>query len=92
MIVPKKPFWMRKVTYLRHIADTFIDQVPDIVLKTYPPAIALFQLTLYFNLTMAYPDRNKLQEIIDKYSEIVLKAQRGLEEKLRSIEEKEAAA
>ena len=92
MIVPKKPFWMRKVTYLRYIADTFIDQVPDIVLKTYPPAIALFQLTLYFNLTMAYPDRNKLQEIIDKYSEIVLKAQRGLEEKLRSIEEKEAAA
>ena len=85
MIVPKKPFWMRRATYLRHITDTFINQVPDRILKNYSPAVALFKLALIFNLTMAYPDRNKLQEIIDKYSEIVLDAQ-------RSIEEKEAAA
>ena len=85
MIVPKKPFWMRRATYLSRIVDTFSDEIPDIFHKHYSPAVALFTISLCFNLTMAYPDRNKLQEIIDKYSEIVLDAK-------RSIEEKEAAA
>lgn len=80
MIVPKKPFWMRKATYLQCIVDTFSDQIPDILVKRYSPAVALFKAALCFNLLKAYPDRNKLQEIIDKFSEIALDAQRKIEE------------
>ena len=81
MIVPKKPFWMRRATYLSRIVETFSDEIPDIIHKRYSPGVALFTVALCFNLAMAYPDRNKLQEIIDKFSEIVLDAQRRIEEK-----------
>lgn len=85
MIVPKKPFWMRRATYLHHLVDTFFDQAPEIVLQRYSPVIPLCKIALAFKLTRAYPDRNKLQEVIDEYSEVILDAQ-------RSIEEKEATA
>ena len=85
MIVPKKPFWMRRATYLRYLVDTFFNQAPEIVLQRYSPVIPLCKIALVFKLTCAYPDRNKLQEVIDEYSEVVLDAQ-------RNIEEKEAAA
>lgn len=85
MIVPKKPFWMRRATYISRIVDTFSDQMSDIIRDRYSPGVALLTVALCFNLAMAYPDRNKLQEIIDIFSEIVLDAQ-------KRIEEKEAAA
>lgn len=81
MIVPKKPFWMRRATYLHHLIDTFFDQVPDIVLSRYSPGMAVFKITLAFNLTEVYPDREKLQGIIDIYSEIILEAKKRIEEK-----------
>lgn len=81
MIVPKKPFWMRRATYLQHLVDTFSDEIPDIFHKCYSPAVAILTISLCFNLALAYPDRNKLQEIIDKYSEVLLDAQRRIKEK-----------
>lgn len=73
MIVPKKPLLMRRMKYLRILADTFRNQIPP-YLCTGPISLltAVLMFDLSFQLCIAYPDRNELQKVIDVYSARVL--------------------
>jgi len=71
MIVPKKPIFMRKSTYLNLIVRTFMEQARPCV---YSGPFSIVGLVLRLRLENDYPDRAKIQAEIDALSVAIVLA------------------
>lgn len=71
MIVPKKPIWMRKSTYLNQIVRTFMKQAQPCF---YSGPFSIVGLVLRLRLEDDYPDRAKIQAEIDALSVAIVLA------------------
>ena len=72
MIVPRKPIFMRKSTYLNHIVRTFMEQTPP---RFHSGPLSIVALALRLRLEKDYPDRAKIQCEIDALSIAIMMAE-----------------